>query len=320
MNLNEFLTHLTAQPEWRASGNVTPASRAGNGDTPLHAAIWAADEEAARALIDAGADVNAAGEDAYTPLHAAIAQLNAPLARRLTDRGGSWEAVNAFGCSVREAARRSDDTAIRALHDEEEAVSKLPGRIGHFKLESGHHSDLWLDLQRLCSRPEFIRPRAAEIARRLEKHAVDVVCGPLVEGAFVALMVASDLGATFCYTEPYLASSASIDTTGSEHGQLFPVKYRVPAVVRPTLSGKRVAIVNDVIGAGSAVLGTLSDLAACDAQVVAIAALAVVGTSAPEIAARHGVPLDVLATFPTTIWTPAECPMCKSGVPLEQTT
>ena len=76
MNLNEFLHHLAATPEWRDQGRVTPASRAANGDTPLHAAIWAGDDEAARALIDAGADIDAAGEDAYTPLHAAIAQRN----------------------------------------------------------------------------------------------------------------------------------------------------------------------------------------------------------------------------------------------------
>jgi orotate phosphoribosyltransferase len=309
MKLNEFLDHLAAQPEWRTNGGLTPVSRAANGDTPLHAAIWAADDEAARALIDGGADVNAAGEDAYTPLHAAIAQLNAPLARRLTDRGGSWEAVNAFGCSVREAARRSDDRAIRALYDDEEAVSKLPGRIGHFRLESGHHSDLWLDLQRLCARPEFIRPRAAALASLLQRHEIDVVCGPLVEGAFVALMVASELGVAFCYAEP---QPEEADT-----GSLFPVAYRIPQVVRGTLAGARVAIVNDVIGAGSAVLGTLADLSACGAVPVAIAALAVVGTSAPQIAERHGVTLDSLATFPTTIWTPDACPLCRSGVPLE---
>src|SRR6185503_1170357 len=120
MELYEFLRHLGSRPEWRQNGAVTPVSRSGTGDTPLHAAIYASDDEAARALIDAGADVNAAGEDAYTPLHAAIAQGNTALARRLTDRGASWDAVNAFRCSVREAARRSDDAAIRTLFEDEE--------------------------------------------------------------------------------------------------------------------------------------------------------------------------------------------------------
>ena len=120
---------------------------------------------------------------------------------------------------MREAARRADDEEIRALFDDEDLVSRLPGRIGHFRLESGHHSDLWLDLQRLCSRPEFIRPRAAALARRLAPHRVDVVCGPLVEGAFVALMVALELGVEFCYAERVVPAGAA------EAEPLFPVEY-----------------------------------------------------------------------------------------------
>jgi orotate phosphoribosyltransferase len=312
MTVTEFLKHLGTQPEWHGKGPVTAGSRARNGDTPLHAAIWADDHEAARALIEAGADVNAPGEDAYTPLHAAIAQRNAALARRLTDRGASWDAVNAFACSVREAARRSDDPAVHALYEDEQAVSALPGRIGHFRLESGHHSDLWLDLQRLCAHPEFIRPRAVEIARRLARYDVEVVCGPLVEGAFVALLVAPELNATFCYTEPYPAQEGAADA-------LFGVKYRLPAIVRPLVAGKRVAIVNDVIGAGSAVRGTFDDLTASGARIVAIGALAVMGTSAAAIADQHGVGLESLAAFPATIWTPDACPLCRSDVPIEAT-
>ena len=105
MNLQDFLTHLSGQPGWAETGQVTPQSRAGSGDTPLHAAIWAGDDEAARQLIAAGADVNAAGEDGYTPIHAALAQANVALARRLTACGASWDAVNAFACGSRRPAR-----------------------------------------------------------------------------------------------------------------------------------------------------------------------------------------------------------------------
>ena len=243
MNLHDFLTHLSGQPGWTDAGQVTPLTRACSGDTPLHAAIWSGDDEAARQLILAGADVNAAGEDGYTPIHAALAQSNVALARILTAGGASWDAVNAFACSVRDAARRSDDPSVRALLEQEELVSQLPGRIGHFRLESGHHSDLWIDLELLCFRPEFVRQRATELAVRLRRYRLDAVCGPLVEGAYVALMVASDLGVEFCYTERFAPHSAA------DESSLFPVEYRVPAVVRPRLRGKRVAIVNDVISA-----------------------------------------------------------------------
>jgi orotate phosphoribosyltransferase len=311
MNLRDFLTHLSGEPAWSHAGEVTPLTRASNGDTPLHAAIWARDDEAARQLIDAGADVNASGEDGYTPIHAALAQSNVVLARRLTASGASWDAVNKFACSVRDAARRSDDPAVRTLLEEEELVSQLPGRIGHFRLESGHHSDLWTDLELLCLRPEFVRQRAAALALRLRQHRVDAVCGPLVEGAFVALMVASDLDVEFYYAERFAPQS-----DGPPH-LLFRVEYRVPPALRSRLRGKRVVIVNDVISAGSAVRGTLADLASCGAETVAIAALAVLGRSAIEFADLNQLPLESLASFPFTMWTPAECPLCRSGVALD---
>jgi orotate phosphoribosyltransferase len=313
VNLQDFLTHLSGQPGWAEAGQVTPLSRAGSGDTPLHAAIWVGDDEAARHLIDAGADVNAAGEDGYTPIHAALAQSNVALARRLTACGASWDAVNAFACSVRDAARRSDDPAVRALLEQEELVSQLPGRIGHFRLESGHHSDLWIDLELLCLRPEFVQQRAAELAARLAPLHVDAVCGPLVEGAYVALLVAARLGVEFYYTERFVPEDDGLGAT------LFPVDYRLPAVLRARLHGKRVAIVNDVISAGSAVRGTFEDLQSCGANTVAVASLAVLGSAAAAFATLNNLALETLRTFPFSLWTPSECPLCRAGVALQTT-
>jgi orotate phosphoribosyltransferase len=77
-----------------------------------------------------------------------------------------------------------------------------------------------------------------------------------------------------------------------------------------------VAVVNDVINAGSAVRGTLATLAECGAQPVAIGTLAIYGESAGQLAARHAVPLEALASFPSQIWEPKACPLCARGVPL----
>ena len=74
------------------------------------------------------------------------------------------------------------------------------------------------------------------------------------------------------------------------------------------------AIVNDVISAGSAVRGTLEDLRSCGAETVAVAALAVLGTSAEAFAAVNNLTLESLESFPFTMWTPAECPLCQAGV------
>jgi len=190
----------------------------------------------------------------------------------------------------------------------DDVIHLMPARRGHFLLESGHHGDLWLDLELLCMDPERIRPLARQVGARLAKYDVEVVCGPLVEGAFVALMVASELGVPFSYAERFPDPQAA---------GLFPVEYRVPRTLRATVRGKRVAIVNDVINAGSAVRGALADLEACAAKPVAIGALLVLGPAASKLAADNGVALESLASLPNTIWTPAECPLCLRQVPLQ---
>lgn len=207
---------------------------------------------------------------------------------------------------------------------EDEILRLLPIRKGHFRLESGHHGELWLDLELLCLDPQPIRRFAAEIAVRVAQHNVEIVCGPLVEGAFIALLAAWELGLPFCYAE-------RIDTYGNqdeplaagkheEAGQradaLYPVKYRIPGPLRPKVRGKRTAIVNDVINAGSAVRGTISDLEACGAQPVVIATLVVLGSWAPEYSKARGLALETIATLPNEIWAPADCPLCRNSVPL----
>ena len=190
----------------------------------------------------------------------------------------------------------------------DDLLSLLAARRGHFRLESGHHGELWIELERLCLRPERVRPFAAGLARLLAPHNVEAVCGPLNEGAFVALMVAEELGVDFAYAE-------RIAATGRDG--LFPVGYRLPGPLRERVLGRRVAIVNDVINAGSAVRGTFADLQACGAAPVALVSLVVLGTSAGGLADGWGVPLIHLVQVPNPLWTPAECPLCASGVPLD---
>ena len=178
---------------------------------------------------------------------------------------------------------------------------------GHFLYESGHHGDLWLDLELLCVRPDRVRDAAAELAKQLSGLDIEVICGPLVEGAFVGLLVASELGALFTYSERFARPSGN---------RLFPAGYRIPHPLREGLQHKRVAIVNDVINAGSATRGTFRDLQYCGAQVVGIGALLVLGTAAFEFASENNVALKTLAALPSNLWIESECPLCSAGEPL----
>jgi len=191
---------------------------------------------------------------------------------------------------------------------QDELIQSLAARKGHFRFESGHHGDLWLDLELLCLRPDRIRMFAVELANRLSRYNIESVCGPLVEGAFVALMVAAQLEVEFSYSERFALPPSDA---------LYAVQYRIPPTLRDKVRGKRVAIVNDVINAGSAVRGTCDDLQCCGASTVAIGALAILGTAASTFAADKGIPLESIAQLPNNLWTALDCPLCASGVPLE---
>ena len=183
----------------------------------------------------------------------------------------------------------------------------LPAKHGHYLYESGHHAALWLDLELLFLHPNRIQPFARQLAEQLAPYGVSAVCGPLVEGAFVALTVAAELEARFTYSERIERHDAA---------GLYPVIYRIPGRLRDELRGQRTAIVNDVISAGSAVLGTLADLEACGADVVAVGTLATLGESFPQRASEAGIPLESILNQPNEIWTPADCPLCAKDVPL----
>jgi orotate phosphoribosyltransferase len=185
-------------------------------------------------------------------------------------------------------------------------------RRGHFVFESGHHGDLWLELERLCLRPAILRPFAARLARWVREQQAEIACGPLNEGAFLALLVAAELDVEFVYTERFAPPPTDRDTT-----QLFPVEYRLPAVLQDIVQGRRVAIVNDVINAGSAVRGTAANLAIHGAQLVGITCLLTLGPAAQEFARQLSVPLHQLAARDMNLWTPLDCPLCRDGVPTD---
>jgi orotate phosphoribosyltransferase len=185
-----------------------------------------------------------------------------------------------------------------------ELTKLLAARRGHFRFESGHHGNLWLDLEPMFLRPKFLRPFAELLAERIATYKVDAVCGPLTGGAFVAEMVATVLDVEFYFTEPFFTP---------ERDGLFPVKYRLPNSLRKVIAGTRVAIANDVVNAGSAVCGTYEDLLLCGARPVVVGTLALLGDAAINYFAERAVPLESLAQLPNDLWLPTECPLCAAG-------
>ncbi len=187
-------------------------------------------------------------------------------------------------------------------------LTLVDARRGHFLLESGHHSQLWLDLDALFAEPNRIAPFVAKLAKAIQPHAVSSVCGPLLGGAFLAQLVALALGVEFCFTERVMPR---------ESGGLYRARYLLPAAFTARVRNSRIAIVDDVMSAGSALRGTFAELRAHGAQPVVAGALLVLGSAGASHFVDQGVAVEAVAREKYDLWLPSGCPLCSSGVPLE---
>jgi orotate phosphoribosyltransferase len=215
-------------------------------------------------------------------------------------------------CSATRATPRSQDAINRGGAHADLIVNRitelLGARRGHFKMESGHHSGTWFELGSLFDDPATVRPLVAELARRLSSQHPDAVCGPMTGGAKLAEMTATEMGIDAVVAERFETPGA----TG-----LFPVRYRIAEAQRAKTRGRRIAIVDDAISAGSAVRGSHADLIECGALPVALGALIVFGDAAAKFAADNGLALEAIERMPFDMWRPAECPLCREGTPLD---
>jgi orotate phosphoribosyltransferase len=192
----------------------------------------------------------------------------------------------------------------------ESFLDLVGARQGHFRLESGLHGGVWLDLDGLFADDRRIQPFVDRVVAPLRGYEIDGVCGPLLGGAFLAQSVAKSLGVEFWYTERLVAT---------HRDGLYQARYRLPGALETRVAGKRCAIVDDVMSAGSALRGTLVELEAHGGTTVVAGALLVLGSTGADFFASRHIPVVAAARLPYEIWAPGDCPLCAADVPLEET-
>jgi orotate phosphoribosyltransferase len=179
-----------------------------------------------------------------------------------------------------------------------EVIALARPRRGHFDLGTGFHGDLWLDLDALFLRPALLRPHVLALAGRLREHRVDAVCGPMEGGALLAFGLAEMLDVAFL--PAYRAPRES------------PAGYRLPGVPGG-IGGWRVAIADDAVNAGTAVLACAGLLRDRGAVPVAVAALLAVGPASEVVPRALSVPFYTAGAVPSQAWPANECPLCAAG-------
>jgi orotate phosphoribosyltransferase len=187
----------------------------------------------------------------------------------------------------------------------------VSARQGHFRYESGYHGRTWFDLDLLFQRPAALEPYVHSLAQRLLPYHLQAICGPLVGGALIAQSVAAALKLEFFYTERVAVPLES---------GIYAAQYRLPPGLQAAARGKRAAVIDDVISAGSSVRATYHELAGLGAKPVVAGALLLLGENALPFFQEKNVAVEVLERLPFDMWAPGDCPMCAAQVPLEDPT
>src|SRR6478736_5959828 len=179
-------------------------------------------------------------------------------------------------------------------------------RRGHFQMESGLHCGLWFDLDAAFIDQAALDPFVTKLAQTLRRYDVEAVCGPSTGGAFLAQLVARLLGAEFYFTTRVAADGAQ-----------SVVQYQLPVNTGHRLLGKRLALVDDVMSAGSSLRATLIAVEAHGAIPVVVGALHIIGSIGADYFKERGLRTETTGRTPLDTWRPQECPLCAAGIPLE---
>lgn len=192
------------------------------------------------------------------------------------------------------------------MTDQDEVMARLIERgavlKGHFQLASGRHADTYIEKFRILQWPDLTKPFCAQIANQF-RGLPNLVVGPTTGGVILSYEVAAQLG---------LRGIIAEKVEGAEQGEVLRREY-----VRGFEIGAedQVLVVDDVLTTGGSIRDSIAAAEARGAKVVAVGVL--VDRSGGKI--DFGVPFFACMTIDVASWAPADCQLCRDGVPLTVT-
>jgi len=164
---------------------------------------------------------------------------------------------------------------------------------GHFRLTSGLHSSGYLQCALVLQHPPHAAALGAALGALARDHAATAVLSPALGGIVIGHEVGRALGVRAIFAE-------------RQDGALTLRRgFRLDAA-------DRVLVIEDVVTTGGSTRETVEVARAAGATVVGAASI-IDRSGAP---ARLDVPFVSLARYPLPTYEEADCPLCKTGVPV----
>lgn len=170
---------------------------------------------------------------------------------------------------------------------------------GHFRLTSGLHSPEYLQSAKILAYPQHAETLGREMAAQLRAltggKVPSVVVSPAMGGLIIGHEVARALGVRHLFAE--------------RDGETNRMTLRRGFEVKP---GETAVIVEDVITTGGSTKEVVALLKA--AGVTVLAAGSIIDRSGGK--ADVGVPRVALQRLEVVAYDPADCPLCRQGIPV----
>jgi orotate phosphoribosyltransferase len=169
---------------------------------------------------------------------------------------------------------------------------------GHFQLNSGRHSDRYLEKFNLLQWPQHTEMVCRKMADAMRHTQPQTVAGPTTGGVILAYEVGRQLRLRGIFAERL-----------PEGGRALQRDFHLEP-------GERVLVVDDVLTSGASVRETLEAVRAAGGEPVGVALL--VDRSGGTVK-FDGLPQFAATEFSLATYAPEECPLCAQGVPLTVT-
>lgn len=164
---------------------------------------------------------------------------------------------------------------------------------GHFRLTSGRHSGQYMQCAQVLQYPHYAGKLCAALAEKFAGTPIDVVIGPALGGIIVAYEAGRALGVKAFFTE-------------REQGVM---SLRRGFIINP---GEKVLVVEDVVTTGGSVKEVIDVVRAKGGEVAGVGVL--VDRSNGRV--DFGVKTESILKMEIASYDPADCPLCKQGLPL----